>query len=55
MKILEFDEWLEISAQFISEHAAESGADRELDYNPEQYAEDLYDHYLWDSLLNEDM
>ena len=32
-KILEFDEWLEINEEEVSIRAAETGADREVDYN----------------------
>jgi hypothetical protein len=46
-KILEFDEWFEINEEEVPISAAETGADREMDYNPEDYALSMYDDYLW--------
>jgi len=45
----EFDEWYEENEDEIYISAAESGADRELDYDAEAYAERMYDQYC---LLN---
>jgi len=45
--MLEFDEWLEENEEEVSISAAETGADREMDYAAEAYAESMYDDYLW--------
>jgi len=45
----DFDTWYEENEDEIYISAAESGADRELDYDAEAYAERMYDQYC---LLN---
>ena len=45
--MLEFDEWLEENDDEVYISAAETGADREMDYDAEAYAESCYDDYLW--------
>jgi len=44
--MLEFDEWLLANENMLSEQAAETGADRELDFDSERYAERKYDAYV---------
>jgi hypothetical protein len=46
-KTLEFDEWFEINEEEVSIRAAETGADRGMGYNSEEYALSMYDDYLW--------
>ena len=41
----EFDEWYAEHEDDIYISAAESGADREMDYDAEAYAEWIYDQY----------
>lgn len=45
-KIQDFSEWLDANEQWLNEYSAETGADRELDFNEEAFAENLYDKYL---------
>lgn len=44
-KLLEFDEWFELYEDDITCAAAETGADRELDYDAERFQEELYMEY----------
>lgn len=48
MKVMpaDFDKWLENNEEELYIAAAESGADRELDYCPEAYSEKKYEEYL---------
>ena len=43
---LTFEEWLATNEDESMIAAAETGADRELDYNAELYLEKCYDAYL---------
>lgn len=43
--ILNFDQWLDVHGEELSIKAAESGADRELGFDPESYAEAAYRDY----------
>ena len=45
-KILSFDEWYAIVEEEVNIELAESGADRELDFNSEREFEDRYEKYL---------
>jgi len=42
----DFEEWYEENEELLDIYAAESGADRELDFDSERFAEDMYDQYV---------
>lgn len=46
MRKLSYDEWLSINQKDIDIELAESGADREMDFNPEKEYEKRYEDYL---------
>ena len=46
IKPLSFDAWYSLNEESINIELAESGADRELDFNPERIFEDRYDTYV---------
>ncbi len=48
-KVLELDEWYDKNEQDLTCLFAETGADRELDFDMEQLQEKLYEEYLNDS------
>lgn len=52
MKKLTYDEWYDINEDRIFYELAESGADREMDFNPEQEFGQRYVEYLkeWDDV-----
>lgn len=43
---LEFEEWYDQNEEELLIHAAESGADRELDFDLDSYFESKYNKYL---------
>ena len=43
---LEFDVWCDVFGDEISIEAAESGSDREINYDPSWYLEKKYNEYL---------
>jgi hypothetical protein len=45
-KPLDFEPWLQLNERFFSEYAAESGMDRELDFDKEKFQEQSYELYL---------
>ena len=45
-KILDFEEWFGVYEDEINIELAESGADRELDFDPELEFEERYQEYL---------
>jgi hypothetical protein len=45
---LSFEDWLLQNDEWLTQYAAESGADRELDYDREELEERLYEEYLND-------
>jgi hypothetical protein len=45
-KILNYSDWLELNHEEIEIELAESGADRELDFNPEEETLKRYNKYL---------
>lgn len=49
IKLLSYDQWLEINEEELYISAAESGADREYDYDAEAYAEACYEEYCKES------
>ena len=51
MRQYEFDEWCEVNAQELSCIFAESGADRELDFDSEQASEDIFNAEQYFTLL----
>jgi len=46
---MSFEEWLNANEEEVTIYAAETGADRELDYDREKLQERLYEEYLNDS------
>jgi hypothetical protein len=46
MNKLSFENWYELNEEEINIELAESGADRELDFNSEQEFENRYQKYL---------
>lgn len=44
--ILNFDQWLEANQEELDIKAAETGADRELDYDSDAFYEKEYEVYL---------
>lgn len=42
---LDYDDWLNLNEDNLTCEAAESGSDRELDYDRERFAERAYDRY----------
>lgn len=46
MKLLEFDLWEELHYDDLSALAAESGKDRELDFNWDEFVDNEYCKYL---------
>jgi hypothetical protein len=46
---LTFEEFLDVRDSWIDTYAAETGMDRELDYDREKLEEELYEEYLNDS------
>jgi hypothetical protein len=49
---MSFEEWLNANEEEVTIYAAETGADRELDYDREKLEERLYEEYLNDSKQN---
>lgn len=45
-RILNFEEWLELNGAELECQAAESGADREADFSPNEFIEAAYDEYV---------
>lgn len=43
---LNFEEWYDVNEEEVYMEAAESGADREMDYDSEKYFEEKYEKYL---------
>ena len=43
-----FEEWFNSHEQWLIEYAAETGADRELDFNVEEFEQRMYEEYLND-------
>lgn len=54
LTILSFEDWYDIYEEEISINLAESGADRELDFDSEREFEKRYTKYI-DSIMNEDL
>jgi hypothetical protein len=46
--VLIFDDWYAIHGEEVSIKAAETGADREMDFNPDAWMEEHYEQYLRD-------
>lgn len=46
MKILKFEEWINIYEDEINIELAENGADREMDFDPEMEFQKRYDKYV---------
>jgi len=46
LDILDYEIWYSDNEEFINMELAESGADRELDFNPENEFEKRYEKYL---------
>ncbi len=44
--MLEYEEWCDANEHYLLCAAAELGADRELDFDPEVFAEKQYEKYL---------
>ena len=57
MKKLTYDEWYDENEDRIFYELSESGADREMDFNPEQEFGQRYIEYLkeWDDVNYKDM
>jgi hypothetical protein len=49
---MSFEEWLNANDEEVTIYAAETGADRELDYDREKLEERLYEEYLNDNKQN---
>ena len=45
-RILEYDEWFDQFEEEINLELAETGADREMDFNPEEEFRRRYESYL---------
>lgn len=41
-----FEEWFNSHEQWLIEYAAETGADREVDFNVEEFEQRMYEEYL---------
>lgn len=54
LTILSFEDWYDICEEEINIQLAESGADRELDFDSEREFEKRYTEYI-DSIMNEDL
>jgi len=46
IKLLTYEEWCDKHEEEINIELAESGADRELDFDPEREFENRYDDYI---------
>ncbi len=44
--VMSFDDWYDINEEELWCAAAESGADREFDFDSEEFAEQRYDSYV---------
>ena len=44
--MISFETWLDLNEEEANCYAAETGADRELDYDSETFLERLYDEYV---------
>lgn len=45
-KLLDYDEWYALNEEAINIELAETGADREMDFNPEEEFDNRYLKYL---------
>ena len=46
MQKLAFDEWVEENEEWLTQYAAETGSDRESDFDVERFEETMYEAYL---------